>query len=175
MTSDLLPYSVRAITPPLRPRERSGIALRAMSCFSKSWGRCPQRRVKGWVLAMLAMLGAKTRLCVAARGSGPRFAALDALPPAFATWQGCRTSPAPRHQLRELTRRDSDREEEKIIAHGVYLSLTFLSNLTIILNGSDDTTDFMDQGSTERLRRFSARCATRNEGGPHHRSQGREV
>jgi hypothetical protein len=26
---------------------------------------------KGWVLAMLAMLAAKRRLCVAARGSGP--------------------------------------------------------------------------------------------------------
>ena len=30
----------------------------------KSWGLCPQRRCKGWVLAMLALW--------AARGSGPR-------------------------------------------------------------------------------------------------------
>jgi hypothetical protein len=33
--------------------------------FYENWGRCPQRRVKGWVLAILAMLA-----LWAVRGSG---------------------------------------------------------------------------------------------------------
>ena len=44
-----------------------------------NWGRCPQRRVKGWVLAILAMLA--LRLCVAPGCSAPGFAAFDTLPP----------------------------------------------------------------------------------------------
>lgn len=62
-------------------------ASHALDRPKKDWWRCPQRRIKGSaapdILAMLA-------LC-AARGSG---IALDTLPPAFATWQGCRTMPA---------------------------------------------------------------------------------
>ena len=56
----------------------------------KVWGFHPLRRVKGWVLAILAMLA-----LWAVRGSGllrfPAYAAFVTLPPAFATWQGFRT------------------------------------------------------------------------------------
>ena len=62
-----------------------------------NWGRCPQRRVKGWVLAILAMLALR-----AVRGSGcsaPGFAAFDTLPPDFASRAGLqdalRLQPAP--------------------------------------------------------------------------------
>ena len=40
--------------------------------FKGGWGRCPQRRVKGWVLAILAMLAPKSGLRVAPGCSGPR-------------------------------------------------------------------------------------------------------
>ena len=60
-------------------------------------GALPQRRVKGWVLAILAMLALQ-----AVRGSGcsaPGFAAFDTLPPDFASRAGLqdalRLQPAP--------------------------------------------------------------------------------
>ena len=60
-------------------------------------GALPQRRVKGWVLAILAMLALR-----AVRGSGlpaPGFAAFDTLPPDFASRAGLqdalRLQPAP--------------------------------------------------------------------------------
>ena len=60
-------------------------------------GALPQRRVKGWVLAILAMLALR-----AVRGSGllrSGFAAFDTLPPDFASRAGLqdalRLQPAP--------------------------------------------------------------------------------
>ena len=48
----------------------------------KSWGRRPQRRCKGKGFA--PVLASSLRSCSSGRP-------LAALPPAFATWQGCRT------------------------------------------------------------------------------------
>jgi hypothetical protein len=53
--------------------------------FKKAGGAAPNDVSKG---------GSSPCSPSAARGSGPRYAAFDTLPPAFATWQGCRTSPA---------------------------------------------------------------------------------
>ena len=58
-------------------------------------GALPQRRVKGWVLAILAMLALR-----AVRGSGllPGFAAFDTLPPDFSRaglQDALRLQPAP--------------------------------------------------------------------------------
>ena len=85
------------------PRERTG-AMRARA----STNGCAKRvratvlaAGKGWVLPVLAMLAA-TRLCVAARGSGPGAKRRRPCPPlrAVAGWrcrdEGCPATPTPR-------------------------------------------------------------------------------
>lgn len=57
------------------------------------WGRCPQRRVKPYALRVLAPPTPTAR--VPPKKVASNFVRLDALPPAFATWQGFRRLPEP--------------------------------------------------------------------------------